>query len=281
VDDIEEIQHPLAREALRLHNVRANIELTSIADMPAKTGLGSSGAYLVGLLNAVRAYERVPGTPAEVAEEACRIEMDILNEPVGKQDQYMAAFGGFRVLEIAPDGTVEVEQVPVDFMTATELVSKARIYYTGVQRSATAVLKKQDDAARKDESPDHERVVDSLQHIKMLGRKIRKAFQDRDLDAFGKMLDEHWEYKRRMSKTISLSAIDELYEKLKKEYGVLGGKIIGAGGGGFFMLYCPEKGDELDAFMASHQMPRIDYFPSLQGSKDVSDMTAFDEFRSS
>jgi len=278
VDTIDEIRHPLAREALRLHGIHDNIELTSIADLPAKSGMGSSGAYLVGLLTAIRCYKRIPVAPAVVAEEACLIEMDILKEPVGKQDQYMAAFGGFRTLEIGKDGKVMVDTVPVDFMTAAELVNKARIYYTGVQRSATSVLKDQDTAARTKNSPDHQRVINSLCHIKELGVRIKAAFENRDMDAFGTMMDEHWQYKKQMSNSISLLVLDELYEKVKKRFGVLGGKIIGAGGGGFFMLYCPEKGPELDAFMAGHDMPRVNYFPSLQGTKVISDITPFDDF---
>lgn len=278
VHSVDEIKHPLAREALRLHNVHQNIELTSVADMPAKSGLGSSGAYLVGLLTAIRAYKQEPASLATLAEEACHIEMNILKDPVGKQDQYMAAYGGFRTLTIDPKGAVTVGSVPVDFITVNELVSKARIYYTGVQRSATAVLKTQDEAAKKKTSPDHARVVDSLQKIKELGLRIQTAFETRDLDAFGRMMDEHWMHKRQMSKSISLSVLDQLYDDVKRRFGVLGGKIIGAGGGGFFMLYCPRMGRDLDAFMYAQGMPRVDYFPSLQGARVVSDMEPFDDF---
>lgn len=278
VDSVDEINHPLAREALRLHDVRENIELTSIADMPAKTGLGSSGAYLVGLLTAIRAYKRESASLADIAEEACHIEMNILKEPVGKQDQYIAAFGGFRVLEIAPGGQVAVTSVPVDFTMANELVGKARMYYSGIQRSATAVLKTQDKAARDEKNKNHERVVESLLKIKEIGQRIRAAFEAKDLDAFGRLMDEHWQHKRRMSPAISLSVLDELYGQVKKDFGVLGGKIIGAGGGGFLMLYCPKKGRELDEFMAGHEMPSVSYFPTLQGAKVVSDMTPFDDF---
>lgn len=278
VDSIEEIKHPLAREALRLHDVRANIELTSIADMPAKTGLGSSGSYLTGLLTAIRAYKRESAALTDIAEEACHIEMNILKEPVGKQDQYMAVLGGFRTLEIAPDGKVTVGQVPVDFVTANELVSKARVYYTGVQRSATAVLKKQDDAARHHKNPDHKKTVECLLNIKDLGQRIYQAFLARDLDAFGAIMDEHWRFKKQMSASISLGMLDSLYDEVKKRFGVLGGKIIGAGGGGFLMLYCPKEGRELDEFMAGHGMPRIAYFPTRQGAHVVSDLTAFDDF---
>lgn len=275
---VDEIKHPLAREALRLHNVREYVELTSMADLPAKTGLGSSGAYLVGLLTAIRAYKRDPVPLAQVAEEACDIEMNILKEAVGKQDQYMAAFGGFRTLEISRAGKVKVQSVPVDFMTVNELVNKARVYYTGIQRSATVVLKQQNEASRSKANPDHARVVDCLGRIKDIGYRIKQAFLDRDLDAFARLTDEHWRYKKQMSPAISLTVLEDLYKQVKKKFGVLGGKIIGAGGGGFLMLYCPQKGRELDAYMAAHDMPRISYFPSMQGSCVVSDLTADDDF---
>lgn len=278
VDSIEEIKHPLAREALKLHDVRDHIELTSIADMPAKAGLGSSGAYTVGLLTAIRAYKRMPGAPQDVAEEACRIEIDILKDPVGKQDQYIAALGGFQELDIAKDGRVTATAAPVDFVMVNELVSKARIYYTGIQRSARAVLQTQSDAAAKGARPDHQRVVDSLLKIKGLGREIRTAFADRDLDRFAVLMDQHWMHKRAMSPGISLSVLDQLYDQTKKEFGVLGGKIIGAGGGGFVMLYTPKMGRELDEFMAGHGMPRVSFFPSMQGAKVVTDMSPFDDF---
>jgi D-glycero-alpha-D-manno-heptose-7-phosphate kinase len=147
-----------------------------------------------------------------------------------------------------------------------------------VRRSATAVLKNQDEAARKAASPDHQRVVDSLLHIKEIGKQIIKTFQDRDLDRFAVLMDEHWQNKRRLSPGVSLSLLDQLYDDMKKRFGVLGGKLIGAGGGGFLMLYTPDKGRELDEFMAGHGMPRISYFPSMQGAKVVSDMSSFDDF---
>jgi D-glycero-alpha-D-manno-heptose-7-phosphate kinase len=273
VSSLADIQHPLAREALKLHDIRDHIELTSMADLPARTGLGSSGAYLVGLLTALDTYTRTSATQQDIAEQACHIEMNILNEPVGKQDQYMASFGGFRVLNIGRDGVVDVEEVPVDLTTAGELVMKARMYYTGVQRSATSILKAQDDAAREVDSADHSRVVDCLCQIKEIGFKIRKAFEDRDLDTFGKLMDEHWSYKKQMSARIGLSALEELYDEVKKRFGVLGGKIIGAGGGGFVLLYCPERIRELDAYMASKGMPQVDIFPEFQGAKVITDFS--------
>jgi D-glycero-alpha-D-manno-heptose-7-phosphate kinase len=278
VRNLADIQHPLAREAFKSRKMNDVVELTSMADFPARTGLGSSGAYLVGLLTAIRAYKQERVVPGEIAEEACHIEMDVLKEPVGKQDQYMAAFGGFRNLEISKTGKVKVTSVPVDFMTVTELAQKARVYYTGIQRSATAVLKKQNDAARKKTGEDHHRVMDNLCHIKELGARIKKAFVNRDLDSFGRLMDDHWRAKRALSDTVSLAFIDDLYEVVKRDFGVLGGKVIGAGGGGFLMLYCPERGRELDAFMAQHDMPRISYLPTMQGCRTVSDLSAGDDF---
>lgn len=278
VDSAEEIVHPLAREAFKLHGLLENIELTSIADMPGKSGLGSSGAYLVGLLTAVRAYKNQTASAHTIAEEACHIEMNILKEPVGKQDQYIAALGGFQALEIDRNGKVATRSIPVDFVTANELATKCRVYYTGVQRSATAVLKSQDDSARQGGGPDKNAVVDSLLAIKEIGRRIETAFAERDLDAFARLTDEHWKQKQRLSNKVSISSVDELYNVVKERFGVLGGKIIGAGGGGFLMLYTPKDGRDLDEYMASHGMPRVSYFPSAQGSRVASDLSSFDDF---
>lgn len=278
VDTLSEIKHPLAREALKLHALDQNLELTSIADMPGKSGMGSSGAYLVGLLAAIHSYKNQVVSMHAIAEEACHIEMNILKEPVGKQDQYIAALGGFQVLEIARDGVVDTRPVSVDSITANELVAKCRIYYTGVQRSATAVLKSQDDAARKSASGGGSTVVDSLLEIREIGKKVEAAFLAKDLDEFARLTDAHWMVKRRLSQAVSISSVDDLYDEVKRRFGVIGGKIIGAGGGGFLMLYTPDTKRDLDEFMAGHGMPRVSYYPSAQGCRVVSDLSAFDDF---
>lgn len=278
VDRVDDLHHDLIRESMKMTGLTSGLEITTIADLPAGIGLGSSSTLTVGVLNALYAMKGEWRPQDELARRACEIEIEVLGKPIGKQDQYIAAFGGFRTLDIAKDGRVTVSSVPVDFMTATELAQKARMYYTGIQRSATAVLKTQDAAAKAAKSPDHARVVDSLSRIKEIGHGIRKAFEQRDLDTFGRLMDEHWRCKKQMSGGITLTVIEELYEKLKKDFGVLGGKIIGAGGGGFLMLYCPSKGRELDAFMKSHDMPPVSYFPSMEGARVVSDMTSHDDF---
>jgi D-glycero-alpha-D-manno-heptose-7-phosphate kinase len=278
VDTLADIKHPLAREALKLHSLDQNLELTSIADMPGKAGMGSSGSYLVGLLTAIHAYKNEIVSMHAIAEEACHIEMNILKEPVGKQDQYIAALGGFQVLEIERDGSVKTRPVSMDSVTANELVAKCRVYYTGVQRSATAVLKSQDQAARKSVAGVRNSVLDSLLEIKEIGRKIEAAFLAKDLDGFASLTDQHWMVKRRLSPGISISSVDDLYDEVKKRFGVIGGKIIGAGGGGFLMLYTPDTKRDLDEFMAGHGMPRVSYYPSAQGCRVVSDLSAFDDF---
>ena len=278
VDTLSEIKHPLAREALKLHNLDQNLELTSIADMPGKAGMGSSGSYLVGLLTAIHAYKNEIVSMHKIAEEACHIEMNILKEPVGKQDQYIAALGGFQVLEIARDGLVNTRPVAVDGITANELVAKCRIYYTGLQRSAASVLKAQDAGARQGETAGRNSVVEHLLEIKEIGRQIEKAFVERDMDHFARLTDKHWMVKRKLSAGISITSVDDLYDEVKKRFGVIGGKIIGAGVGGFLMLYSTNTSRDLDEYMTSHGMPRMSYFPSAQGSRVVSDLSAFDDF---
>jgi D-glycero-alpha-D-manno-heptose-7-phosphate kinase len=280
VDTVDEIKHPLAREALKLHQLDQNLELTSIADMPGKAGMGSSGSYLVGLLTAIHAYKNQVVSMHSIAEEACHIEMNILRDPVGKQDQYIAALGGFQVLEIAKNGDVHTRAVAVDSVTAIELATKCRIYYTGVQRSATSVLKAQDAASRESSQATHNVVVESLLEIKEIGREIESAFQHKDLDRFAQLTDRHWMVKRRLSSGISISSVDDLYDEVKKRFGVIGGKIIGAGGGGFLMLYTAGMSRDLDEYMAAQGMPRVSYFPAAQGARVVSDLTAFDDFGS-
>lgn len=280
VSRVEDISHPIVREALKLHGINDFIEITSIADIPAKTGLGSSGSYTVGLLKALRALKNMSTEPSDVAREACHIEMDILKDPVGKQDQYIAAYGGFRTLSISKTGEVSVKSVPTDTFLVAEFVQKARVYYTGIQRSAAAVLREQSNGCeRKHTGASHgSATTESLFQIMDIGRQIERSFMDKNLDRFGTLMDEHWQCKKRLSGKVTVSAVEELYDFTKKEFGVLGGKIIGAGGGGFVMLYAPERQRELDLFMAERGMPRVSFFPSMKGSTVVSDMQAADDF---
>ncbi len=272
VDHVSELRHELAREALKMNGVENCFEVASIADLPAGTGLGSSSCYLVGLLNALHHERRDYVTLQHLAEEACHIELDILKEGIGKQDQYMAAFGGLTVLDIARDGKVEVRQLRPSSSDIAEFVSHTHIYYTGAQRDAREVLADQNKAMQRKESVDHARVAESLHRIKELGYRVLESLETSNFDRWGQQLDEHWQNKKKLSSKISLHAVDEIYDEVRERFGVLGGKIIGAGGGGFLMLYCPRHHANLERYMAERGMPRLHYTIEPEGTKVVADI---------
>jgi D-glycero-alpha-D-manno-heptose-7-phosphate kinase len=272
VDDVRELRHELAREALIMHGISNAFEVGSIADLPAGTGLGSSSCYLVGLLNALH-HDRRDYVPLQtLAEEACHIELDILKEGIGKQDQYMAAFGGLTVLEIGRDGKVGVRLLRPSTSDIAEFVAHTHIYYTGAQRDAGEVLADQNSAMQRSGSDDHARVSESLHRIKELGHRILEAIESNNFDRWGELLHEHWVQKKRMSSKISISTVDEIYEDVRARFGVLGGKIIGAGGGGFLMLYCATHHAALERYMAERGMPRMHYSIEPEGTKVVAQM---------
>jgi D-glycero-alpha-D-manno-heptose-7-phosphate kinase len=272
VEHVSQLKHELAREALKAHGIEDSFEVASIADLPAGTGLGSSSCYLVGLLNALH-HDRRDYVPLQtLAEEACRIELDILKEGIGKQDQYMAAYGGLTVLDIARDGGVSVRQLIPSSSDVGEFVSHTHIYYTGSQRDAREVLSDQNEAMQKKESVDHARVADSLHRIKDLGHRILEAIETNNFDRWGQLLDDHWQNKKKLSKKISWSGVDEIYDEVRSRFGVLGGKVIGAGGGGFLMLYSSKHHARLERFMAEHGMPRMHYTVEPEGTKVVAQM---------
>jgi len=211
-------------------------------------------------------------TNQTLAEEACRIELDVLKKPIGKQDQYMAAFGGLTVLDIERDGRVKVRSARFQSATIFDFMANTHIYYTGVQRMATDILAEQDAALREAPGRGPAPVADSLQHIKEIGNQILEAIETENFDDFGVLLHAHWEHKRRMSAKITLSTVDELYDTVRERFGVLGGKIIGAGGGGFLMLYCPARHRSLMEFMERHAMPRLRYTVEFEGAKVVANV---------
>ena len=271
VNHVDEVQHTLAREALRYFGISNGIEIVSIADIPSGTGLGSSSSYLVGLLNALHTLTQDQATPQKLAEEACHIELDILNKPIGKQDQYMAAFGGLTALDITPDGKVCVTRLDLDVDLVERLENNILMFYTHEMRDATAILKKQDDATR---TRDHT-VVKSLREIKDIGLEISGAISDGNLRRFGELLDVHWEAKKRLSEGISNPQIDAWYE-LAKQNGAVGGKISGAGGGGFLMLYCEESKARLREAMRAVGLRELKFRFDFEGSKVVFDVVSRD-----
>jgi len=272
VDHVDQLRHELAREALKMHGVEDSFEVSSVADLPAGTGLGSSSCYLVGLLNALHHDRRAYVPLQSLAEEACHIELDILKEGIGKQDQYMAAFGGLTVLEIAETGAVTVRQLRPSSSDIADLVSHTQIYYTGAQRDAREVLADQNSAMQKKDAVDHGRVAESLHRIKELGYRILESIESSNFDRWGQLLDEHWQNKKKMSRKISLDIVDEIYDEVRSRFGVLGGKIIGAGGGGFLMLYAPKNHGAVEKYMEERGMPRMHYTVEPEGTKVVAQM---------
>jgi D-glycero-alpha-D-manno-heptose-7-phosphate kinase len=259
VDHVDDVQHTLAREALRHFGVSSGIEIVSIADIPAGTGLGSSSSYLVGLLNAMHTLLQDQATPQKLAEEACQIELDVLKKPIGKQDQYMAAFGGLTALDIDPDDLLE------------SLESNILRFYTNEMRDATAILKRQDEATRINDRT----VVRSLREIKDIGLEISESISRGNLRRFGELLDEHWQSKKRLAEGISNPQIDAWYE-LAKRSGAIGGKISGAGGGGFLMLYCEENKARLREAMRAAGLRELKFRFDFEGSKVVFDVVSRD-----
>jgi D-glycero-alpha-D-manno-heptose-7-phosphate kinase len=271
VEDARDLKHELAREGLLRHGIHHSVEVASLADLPAGTGLGSSSCYLVGLLNAERAYLEKPAGAAELAEEACDIELRVLHKPIGKQDQYMAAFGGLTELRIARDGTVDVRRLQLPAHAIAEFVSKTHLYYTKIRRDTTEILASQDRAMR---APESGAVETALLEIKSIGEAIGAAFAANDFDRFGELMHDHWLAKKRLSKDITVEPMERLYEALRREHGVTGGKVVGAGGGGFMMLYCPADGKALTEYMASQGFSRLSWTVDFSGSRVVSDLLA-------
>jgi D-glycero-alpha-D-manno-heptose-7-phosphate kinase len=237
VRSADEVQHDLVRPALKMLGLSANIEIASMADVPAGTGLGSSSTYLVALLLALHELKRERVPTHALAESACDVEMNLARHPVGKQDHYLAAFGGITCLDIDPDGRVTVTPLDISQSTGEELRDRVVLFFTGITRQANEILADQQIATSKDDPT----VIESLHRTKDLGHRIRSVLEGGDdLDQFGHLLHEHWENKKRRSAAISSGHIDALYA-LAREAGALGGKVIGAGGGGFLMLYCPDR----------------------------------------
>jgi D-glycero-alpha-D-manno-heptose-7-phosphate kinase len=272
VEHVDQLKHELAREALKAHGIFDTFEVASIADLPAGSGVGSSSCYLVGLLNALHHDRRDYISLQALAEEACHIELDVLKEGIGKQDQYMAAYGGLSVLEIGRDGQVSVRHLTPSSSDVAEFVARTHIYYTGSLRDAREVLADQNQAMQKKNSVHHARVADSLHRIKDLGYRILEAIEGSKFDRWGELLHEHWQSKKKLSEKITWSRVDEIYDQVRSRFGVLGGKVIGAGGGGFLMLYSQKHHAELEKYMAECGMPRMHYTIEPEGTKVVAQM---------
>ena len=260
VDHVGTILHPIIREALRLHDVAPAIELVSIADIPSGTGLGSSGTFTVGLLRALYAYKRHHAAPISLAEEACHIEMELLHQPVGKQDQFIAAFGGLTCFEFGQDGNVSVQPLMVSDETLRDLEEHLVLFFTGYSRDAGRVLAEQ---RSRSESSDVE-MIEALHHVRELGVESRKALESGDTLQFAELMDEHWREKKRRSNSISNPEIDQWYS-IGMDDGALGGKLVGAGAGGFLLFYALDQVG-LRAAMAKEGLAEVPFTFDHDGS---------------
>lgn len=262
VDHVDELQHELIREALKLVGIASGIEITSISDIPSQgTGLGSSSTYTVGLLNALYTYLGKHAGARRLASEACWIEIDLCGKPIGKQDQYIAAFGGLQHIQFNPDGSVFVDPVVCKPETKRKLDEYLLMLYTGLTRSADTILAEQQENLAQN---DKHRITRRLVNI---AREMRDALTANDVEAVGELLHDAWMEKRKLASGITNAHIDEWYETARK-HGAIGGKIAGAGAGGFLVLFVPpeKQGDVIAALPALRPVP---FALEPQGSKII------------
>ncbi len=264
VTRLDELQHPIIREALKLAGVEGEgLEITSMADIPAGTGLGSSGSFTTALLKALHTYQRNLIHPRDLAEQACHIELERLKEPIGKQDQYIAAYGGLTCFQFLPNGQVEAWPLRVSAETRYNLEDNLLLFFTGYSRSASSILKEQDDRSKKREGS----MVDNLHFVKELGYQSKEALEAGDLAKFAEIMKVHWEHKKQRSGRMSNDDINQWYD-LATANGALGGKLIGAGGGGFLMFYAEDK-PRLRRAMATVGLREVRFRFDFEGTKVV------------
>lgn len=260
---VAKIRHPLVRESLKLTGIQGGIEIMSIADIPAKgTGLGSSSSYTVGLLNALYAYQGQFASAERLGREASQIEIERCGEPIGKQDQYAAAYGGFKFIQFHPDDSVSVDPIICKRETLLKLEAGVQVFYTGITRSASSILKVQQDAVAAQKAK--QRV---LQKMVKLAFTLRDELQRNNADSFGELLHENWELKRSLTAQVSNPQIDDWYNRARKA-GAIGGKLLGAGSGGFLMFYTPkERQDAVVRALQDLRLIKFGFEP--EGSKII------------
>jgi len=262
VDQVQEVHHPIIREALGMMELRTpQIEITTLADIPAGTGLGSSGSFTTALVKALYAHRRRLIHPAELARIACEIEIDRLGEPVGKQDQYIAAFGGITGFRFHKDGEVEARPVNISMDTLFDFEDNLLLFFTGFSRSAGSILKDQDTRTQESDKE----MLDNLHYVKELGFRSRKALEAGKTGEFGEIMHEHWEHKKIRSGGMSNPEINEWYDTAMGN-GAIGGKLVGAGGGGFLMFYTEDR-SRLRKAMAHAGLEEVRFRFDFEGTK--------------
>jgi D-glycero-alpha-D-manno-heptose-7-phosphate kinase len=237
VQSVDEVQHPIIREAVRMLGFNTpQLEITTLADIPSGTGLGSSGSFTTALLKALYAHRRRLLLPEETARLACKIEIEKLNRAVGKQDQYIAAYGGITCFTFHPDDSVEAVPLRLSMDTMHDLEDNLLLFFTGFSRNAAHILEDQNQRSQKADDD----MLQNLHYVKELGERSRDCLEAGDPADFGALMHEHWEHKKRRSRGMSNPQIDEWYE-LGRKNGAIGGKLVGAGGGGFLMFYAEDR----------------------------------------
>ena len=264
VKTVDELEHPIIREAMKLIGVEAAyLEMTSMADIPAGTGLGSSGSFTTALLKALHVYKKNIVRPDEIAAQACQIEIEKLHEPIGKQDQYIAAVGGLTSFHFLPGGKVEILPLQIDEEILFNLEDNLLMFFTGYTRSASVILKEQNDRTRSVDKA----MVDNLHFVKELGIRSKEAIESGNLHEFARIMDVHWQRKKERSGGMSNPKINEWYD-LAMTNGALGGKLIGAGGGGFLMFYAEDK-NRLRHAMRQAGLTEVRFRFDFEGTKQV------------
>jgi len=264
VSQVEQVRHPVIREALALQQLKTpQIEITTLADIPAGTGLGSSGSFTTALLKALYAHRRKLIHPQELAELACHIEIERLGEPVGKQDQYIAAYAGLTCFTFHKDDRVTAEPLRISMQTMFDLEDNLLLFFTGFSRSASAILS---DQHLRSQAHD-EAMLRNLHYVKELGLRSRAALESGNATRFGELMHEHWEHKKRRSNRMSNDQIDTWYE-LARRNGAIGGKLVGAGGGGFLMFYASDR-NRLRSAMAQAGLEEVRFRFDFEGTKVV------------
>lgn len=261
VDDVDSIKHPIVREAFKMHEVGPYIEMVSMADIPAGTGLGSSGSFNVGLLRGIYTLKREPVTNFGLANEACKLEIDVLREPIGKQDQFIAAFGGITCFDFEKNGGVNVAPLRISNDTLADLEDNLLMFFTGYSRSASNVLSDQKKRSEKDDKE----MLNNLHFIKELGQSIKETLEKGNCAEFGRLMHEHWLHKKKRSSGISSEQINRWYD-IGFANGALGGKLIGAGGGGFLMFYAKDRATLREA-MAKEGLSEVRFRFDHHGSR--------------
>jgi D-glycero-alpha-D-manno-heptose-7-phosphate kinase len=262
VESANDVQHPIIREAIRMLDFRTpQIEITTLADIPSGTGLGSSGSFTTALVKALYAHRRRTILPHDLARLACEIEIDRLNEPVGKQDQYIAAYGGITCLRFNPDESVEAAPLGITFDTMADLEDNLLLFFTGFSRSASSILKDQKTRSQSGDAG----MIANLHFVKDLAARSETALVNGRVAEFGALLHEHWEHKKRRSGGMSNAQIDEWYD-LGMRSGALGGKLVGAGGGGFLMFYAEDR-NRLRHAMSHAGLEEVRFRFDFEGTK--------------